>query len=227
MTTLTAIVIGATGAVGSALVCELLASEKWSKVIILTRRQTDQFSAVEGNSKLIQHVVNMDRLEQDTVEFSQGCDVAFCTLGVGQPSKFTKEDVWKVDVEYSSAFAKACHSAGVKQFSLLTAVYSNSSSRWSYYFRVKGTAEDKLRSLNFQRTSFFRPSLLATKNVRYGFTDFIAQNGFPIISCMLPSFLHEIKVEALGRAMRVNAEKELKEENMVEILHYKDFLKYL
>ena len=77
METLKAIVIGATGAVGSALVCELLASPKWSKVIVLTRRQTDQFSTVEGNSKLIQHVVNMDRLEQDTVEFAQGCDIAF------------------------------------------------------------------------------------------------------------------------------------------------------
>ena len=55
----------------------------------------------------------------------------------------------------------------------------------------------------------------------------IAQYGFPIISWMLPSFLHEIKVEDLGRAMRVNAEKELKEENGVEILHYKDFLNYL
>jgi hypothetical protein len=48
---------------------------------------------------------------------------------------------------------------------------------------------------------------------------------FPKISWALPSKYHEIKVEDLGRAMRINAELEGKKG--VEVLEYSQFVEIL
>lgn len=69
--------------------------------------------------------------------------IAFCTLGVGQPSKVSKEELHRVDVEYSSAFAQACRQAGVEHISLLTAVNTSADSSL-YYSRVKAEVPGRL-----------------------------------------------------------------------------------
>ena len=216
----TAIVIGATGAVGSSLVRELLQSPRCSAVTIVTRRGVDLFGA---SPKLRECVLAMERLDADVADLARGCDAAFCTMGIGQPSKATKEEFWRVDVEYASAFGRACRAAGVPHFSLLTSADANANAR-IHYLRVKGAIEDRILALQFARTSLFRPSLLVTKETRYGIKDVVMQNAFPKISWMLPSRWREISVEDLGRAMRLNAEQP---GQGTEILHYADYMRLL
>ena len=211
-----AIVLGATGAVGSVLVRELLQSPRCAVAVALTRRDID-----EPSPKFRQYVVDMENLERDAVEPALGCDVAFCTMGIGQPSKVSPEELWKVDVEQASAFARVCRTVGVRQFSILTAVGGNSKSKL-HYLRVKGEIEGRLQSLGFPRVSFFRPSLLQTKTIRYGFQDSVVQRIFPLVSWALPGKWHEIPVEDLARAMRLDVENPLSD-NRVEILHYPEF----
>lgn len=215
--------IGATGAVGAALTRELLAAPGCSAVTILTRRPVGTFAGVPGADKLTQRVMDMDRLELQVREPAAGCDAAFCTMGIGQPRKVSREEFWKVDVEYASAFARACKDAGVRHMTLLTAIGSNPRSA-TYYLRVKGAVEDAYRSCGFSRVSFFRPSLLVTKKVRYGLQDWVAQLVFPRVSWMLPDRFHEIRVEDLGRAMRLNAERD---GAGAEVLHYAECLALL
>ncbi len=224
---LRAVVIGATGAVGSALVAELLASPKWDKVEILTRRHTNQFNNLPGAIKLTQYTINMDNLEAEALQYINNCDVAFCTLGIGEPTKVSKETLWRVEVDYPSKFAKACQLSGVQHINLLTSVYFERLIRFSYFFRVKNTVENNFSNLNFMRCSFFRPSLLVTKNIRYGFKDYFNQLVFPFISVLLPSIFHEVKVEDLAKAMRLNAEKNLENSNSVEIIHYPEIKQLL
>lgn len=59
-----------------------------------------------------------------------------------------------------------------------------------------------------------------TKDNRYGMTDVFNQHVFPKLTWMLPSKFHEVRVEDLARAMRINAEIEGKGE---EILYWKDY----
>jgi uncharacterized protein YbjT (DUF2867 family) len=217
---LRAIVVGATGAVGSALVRELLASPRWMHVTALVRRKSDAFAPVAGADKLEQIVVDMAQLERDAAGPAKDCDAAFCTMGVGQPSKVSKDELWKVDVDYAAAFARACKTAGIRHLSLLGALGANAKSR-SYYLKAKGSAEEALRAQAFPRVTFFRPSLLVTKEIRYGFQDRVTQTLFPIVSRVLPRRLHEIRVEELARAMRLNAERP--EGPSVEVLQYPDF----
>lgn len=201
-----AIVLGATGAVGSALVRELLAVPDWIEVTALVRRPTDRFDALEGRSKLILKVTSMDQLESAAAAAGRGCTVAFSTLGVGQPRKVAREEFWRVDVGYTAMFAQGCRAAGILHFSLLGAVGADPTSR-SYYLKTKGRAEEAVKAQRFKRASFFRPSLLVTREIRYGLQDRITQAVFPRISRFLPARFHEIRVEDLARAMRLNAER--------------------
>ena len=219
-----AIVLGATGAVGSSLVRELLASPGWAEVTALTRRPVEIFAGAAGREKLKLRVVDLDRLEPETVAAARGCDAAFCTMGVGQPRKLAREEVLKVDVQYPAAFARGAHAAGVRHISLLSSAGADAGAR-NFYLRLKGSAEAGISSAGIPRTSLFRPSLLVTREIRYGLQDRLTQSLFPLLSPILPSRFHEIRVEDLGRAMRINAE--LPGKDGVEILYYADFIALL
>ncbi|MEO6259518.1 MAG: NAD(P)H-binding protein [Thermoanaerobaculia bacterium] len=216
-----AIVIGGTGAVGSSLVRELIASSRWEEIIFLTRRASDLFRDVP---KVRAVVVDLNDLQAQTAKAARGCQAAFNTMGVGQPSRTPKEEVWKVDVEYAGAFARGCRTAGVEHISLLSSVGANASSR-SFYIRVKGAAEEAVRAAGIRHTSLFRPSLLVTREIRYGLQDRLTQSIFPKVSRMLPARFHPIRVEDLGRAMRLHAERS--DGADVDVLQYPEFQQLL
>jgi len=219
-----AIVLGATGAVGSSLVRELLASPRWAEVTALTRRPVEIFAGAAGREKLKLRVVDLDQLERETVEAARGCDAAFCTMGVGQPRKLAREEVLKVDVQYPAAFARGARAAGVRHISLLSSAGADAGAR-NFYLRLKGSAEAGISEAGLPRTSLFRPSLLVTREIRYGLQDRLTQSLFPLLSPILPSRFHEIRVEDLGRALRINAD--LPGKDGVEILYYADFIALL
>ncbi len=214
-----AIVVGATGAVGGALVLELIASPRCERVVALSRRQTD---ALCTSPKLAVHVVDLERLEAAARELAAGCEAAFCTLGLGQPSRASFEEFWRVDVEYAGAFARGAAQAGAQHITLLSSVGANAASR-TRYLRVKGSAEQMMERSGIPRVSLFRPSLLVTRQIRYGLQDRVAQTLFPIVAPLLPARYHQIRVEDLARAMRVNAERA--RGAGVEVLEYPDFVR--
>lgn len=178
------------------------------------------FDRVPGREKLQWHAIDLDKLEPETARLGQGCAAAFCTMGMGQPRKQTFAAFRKIDVEYPSAFARGAKAAGVRHVSLLSAVAADANSP-SRYVRVKGDAEAAMKAPGFDRVSLFRPSLLVTKEIRYGLQDTLTQGIFPLLSPFLPSRFHQITVEDLGRAMRVNAERP---GSGVETLQYAEFM---
>jgi uncharacterized protein YbjT (DUF2867 family) len=215
-----AVVIGATGAVGGALVRELLASSSCAEVTALTRRAVEGLDRVPGRDKLRVRVIDFAEIEAETREAASGHDRAFCTLGIGQPRKVSANEHWRVDVEYTGAFARGAAASGVRHISLLSSVGADESSR-SRYLHVKGAAERAFVEAGIARTSFFRPSLLVTREIRYGLQDRLTQAFFPVLATLLPARFHPIRVEDLARAMRVNAERI--RPSGVEILHYPEF----
>lgn len=204
-----AIVLGASGAVGSSLVRELLESPACTDIVTLGRRPFDTFAGHAQAAKLVQRVVDLDGpggvLEGATREAAAGCDVAFCTLGIGQPSKVSEAEFRKVDLGYARAFAAGARAAGVRHFSLLTSVGANARSRVRY-LRVKGEVEEAIKALAFPRTSLFRPSVLITPAARYGLQDHVLRVVFPLTSWAMPRKYHEITIADLGRAFVRDAE---------------------
>lgn len=200
-----AVVLGATGAVGTEVVRALLQSRRFGRVTTLGRRPFHIPGAAP--EKLVHHVADVfdPRAYESLLE---GHAAAFCTLGLGRPSKVTREELYRVDVAAAAGFASACKRRGVSHFSLLTAVGANPQSP-SYYLRCKGEVEEKVRALGFPHTSFFRPSMIITPANRYGLVQAVLLAVYPCLDPFLLGSLRRfrsVKVGDLGKAMVLNAE---------------------
>ena len=151
-----------------------------------------------------------------------GHNAAVCTLGVGQPSKTSKEEFVKVDKLAVLSFASACRDAGVRHFALLGSVGADARSR-SFYLRTKGELEEGLRSLGFDRLSLFRPSMILTPTNRYGLTQGLALAIWPRLRPFLGGPLRRyrgIAVDRLGRAIAECVRMPPREG--VDVLHWDD-----
>jgi uncharacterized protein YbjT (DUF2867 family) len=198
-----AILLGATGAVGGHVLAELLRSPAFAAVTTLGRRPVE---LPDPPAKLAQHTVSLDE-PASYRPFLAGHEAALCTLGVGQPSKVARDYVWKIEVDYVMAFATACREEGVKHFSLMTSVGASTRSSVRY-LKMKGILEERVKALEFQRTSFFQPSMLLTPKNRYGVVQALTLAIWPKLTWALVGGFRGyrgIKVEDLGRAIALNA----------------------
>lgn len=225
-----AIVLGATGAVGSALVGELLLSPRCAGVVTLGRRTNEGLAGHPQAGKLDARIVDLEALEAATREAAVGCDVAFCVLGIGQPSKASEAEFRKIDLGYARAFAAGARAAGVRHFSLLTSVGANHRSRIRY-LRIKGEVEEAVKALGFPRTSLVRPSVLITPKARFGLEDHVLRTVMPLTSWAMPRRWHEITIADLGRAFVLDAEAFVRGAGEApvgaHVLHYSEFMRLL
>ncbi len=106
---LTAVVLGATGAVGEALVHQLLVHPRFKRVVTVGRRALDGAPPEsERTAELVQAKVNMDALEQEAKEAVSGADVVFCALG-------TTRKVRMVTGGSKAEEGRCCRAAGRRQ----------------------------------------------------------------------------------------------------------------
>lgn len=193
--------LGATGAVGSEALRTLLSIPQVRKISTFGRSKIPSIS----DTRVSQHRIDISAPEE-YAGLINNHDIAICTLGVGQPSKVSKDDFVKIDKTAVLNFAKICKEAGVKHFELLASVGISSKSR-SFYLRIKGELVDELRALNFERLSIFMPSMIITPNNRYGFSQATLLFIWPLINPLLLGTLKKyrgVKVEILGEAMANN-----------------------
>ncbi len=148
-----AILIGATGATGKALLQLLLQDDSITEVAALVRRPLPL-----QHAKLQVHLVNFNRPQQ-WQNLVTG-DMAFSCLGTTLKAAGSKEAQYQVDYEYQLAFARAASQNGVPRFLLISAGMANPKSL-VFYSRMKGALEQAVRSLNFESVTLLRPGLLS------------------------------------------------------------------
>lgn len=97
------VMLGASGAVGSEALKTLLVHNNIHLLTLLGR------TPISGLNKanVYQHKINVSKPDSYQ-EYIQGHDIAICTLGVGEPSRISKEEFLKIDKEAVLDFAKAC-----------------------------------------------------------------------------------------------------------------------
>lgn len=147
--TRTALIAGATGLVGSHLLEQLLADDRWSSVITVGRRTTD---------------VEHPRLQQLVVPFPEignlpACDDVFSCLGTTIKVAGSQDAFRAVDHEAVVSLARAAVRAGAEQFLHVTAIGADPGSR-VFYSRVKGETERDVAAQGPATTVAFRPSMI-------------------------------------------------------------------
>jgi uncharacterized protein YbjT (DUF2867 family) len=148
----TALVAGATGLVGSALLPLLLASERYAKVIVVGRRAV----AVQ-HPKLIQVVTELGQLEAERLRLI--ADDVYCCLGTTMRQAGSKEVFFEVDFLHVVKLAAITAANFAAQFLVVSALGADAESRF-YYNQVKGEMEATVRQTPFRAIHIFRPSLL-------------------------------------------------------------------
>ena len=198
---LSIVMMGASGAVGTEVVRTLGGYASLEQLTLLNRRSLDALL----DTRIRQ--LTIDVLDPKSYAAAlPGHKIAICTLGVGQPSKVSKEQYLRIDKEAVLDFAAQCKMAGVGHFELLCSIGANTDSR-SFYLRAKGELQEELAALKFDRLSLFQPSMILTEHNRYGVGQALTLAVWPKLDTVLVGPLRKLRgipVETLGRAMAKN-----------------------
>src|SRR5690606_3902128 len=148
----TALLVGATGLVGSELLRQLLAEPRFSAVTVLTRRSTGV-----RHDKLTEHLVDFDR--PDTWSAQATGDALFSALGTTLKAAGSQDAQYRVDYTYQLRVAEAARQSGADTYVLVSSAGASANAR-IFYSRMKGELERDTAALGFPRTRFLHPGPL-------------------------------------------------------------------
>lgn len=191
----TAIVVGASGLVGRALLQQLAAPRSgYAGVHALVRR-----AIADAPAGVKQHVVDFSKLP-----VLPAADDLYCALGTTIKVAGSQAAFRAVDFDAVLNSARAAQAAGSSRMAVVSAMGAASNSPL-FYNRVKGEAEAALRALKFERLVIARPALLLGPREALGQASrpgeaWMAKALTPVAG-FLPASIRPIDVQVVARAM--------------------------
>ena len=154
---LSLLLVGATGAVGQAVLRQALAEKRITRIVAPTRRPLEAEFA--GNARLLNPVIDFARLPEEAAWWK--VDAVVCTLGTTIKVAGSQAAFAAVDRDLPIAFARLARRAGATRYALNSSL--GASGRGSFYLRTKAEAEQGIIDLGFASTTIVRPSLIDTE----------------------------------------------------------------
>lgn len=148
----TAVVIGATGLVGSQILDLLLNDPRYVKVKVFHRRATGF-----KHPKLEEIIINFDELR--IWKHMITGDELFSALGTTIKAAGSKEAQYVVDFQYQWDLAEEARKNGVKSYGLVSSIGASAGSK-NFYLNMKGKLDKKVQKLGFDKVVIVRPSFL-------------------------------------------------------------------
>lgn len=152
MSELTALVIGATGATGTELVKQLIDDNRYTSVVVFSRRPL-----LVTHANLTTHIVDFDN-PQAWAHLVKG-DVLFSALATTLKQAGSQKEQYKIDYTYQYQTAATAAANGVGAYVLVSAMGANAKS-WLFYPRIKGALDNAASTLPFKQIHIFRPGFL-------------------------------------------------------------------
>lgn len=202
-----AVVLGSTGNVGRRIVNLLAASPAVRQVVVVNRRQIDEFRGMPKVREVV--VPNMDKLAEavESAAREAGATVGLCAIGVGKGSqKMPEAELRRIEVQYSEHFAKGCKAGGVLSLGLMTAAGSDIKSSVRYV-RIIGEKEKAVSGVGIPALSIYKPSVILGNSNTPSYLRYV----FPAVQWLLPSRYHAIHKNELARAIFEGTQKVLAE----------------
>ncbi|MEN8273887.1 nucleoside-diphosphate sugar epimerase [Acinetobacter seifertii] len=169
-----AIVVGATGLVGLALVEQLEQTPEFEAITVVVRKESQLFNTYK---KVTQLVIEDFLLLND--EDVNDHTHAFSCLGTTLKIAGSKQAFYAVDYEINAHFADLIQDKYI-HFLIVSALGANAKSP-VFYNKVKGQLEDYIQSLDIEKLSIFQPSLLIGKRSDVRFIEDLGQSLFKFI----------------------------------------------
>lgn len=216
-----AIVLGGSGSVGSALLSELFHDDRFEGVITLSRRTQPDVAAMARSTgrRLMEKIVPemvpklLAAATLDAARDVEGELDGFSVLGVGAGTATLSLDEHRaVDVALNEAFAQALRESGkVEHLAFMSAVGANPAAKaggsgaagMSRYNRVKGEAEEAVRASGPKVVSVFRPAMIIGSR----HTPWLLEKVLPLFSFATPAKYTSTTVEQIAKAMVATAKR--------------------
>ena len=230
-----AVVLGASGSVGNALIKELIHHASFGSIVTLVRRsQPDQVAmARDASADLREALVpamdpaSLEAATTEAVRLLEGDVVGFSVLGIGAgTAKLTIDEHRAVDVLLNTAFARGLKSSGrVKHLAFMSAVGADPTAAptglgaagMARYARVKGEAEQAVIENGPPVVSIFRPAMIIGSQ----HTPWLLEKALPLFSFVTPARYKSISVEQIAKAMIATA---LNTPAKTEVYHYAEMV---
>ena len=193
----TAVIIGATGAVGKEILKEISGGDFYERIYVLGR---NSISKLPEDSRLTKIVIDFENMRFDT-SILDNADI-FASLGTTIKIAGSKENQRKIDVDYTVNFAKLCEGK-VRSFNVVSAIGANSKSK-NFYNSLKGELEDKLKEMNLGILRIFQPSLLISERADERFLEELFIKISPVFKFLLRGKAKKyspIETSLLGKEM--------------------------
>ncbi|TDO22460.1 NAD(P)H-binding protein [Pedobacter duraquae] len=172
-----AVIVGASGLIGSELLDLLLKNDSYAEVLSLVRKE-----------KPIQH----PKLTQIVVDFEQLATYSnlitghtvFSCLGTTKKQTPDTQLYYKIDHDYPVLLARLAAANQVAQFHYVSAPGADSKSL-IFYSRTKGDAEADLKKSGIRTLYLYQPSLLTGERKEHRFMEQIAERIMKVIDPVL------------------------------------------
>jgi uncharacterized protein YbjT (DUF2867 family) len=209
MTHKVAVVLGASGSVGQALLSEIVASGSFAPIIVLTRRSLSLPSGANVKEHLVPDM-SPDKLAQAVVDALSECAgdaVGFSVLGVGAgTAKLSLEAHRAVDVDLNAAFARGLKASGkVRHLAFMSAIGADIKAKTTgsgaagmpRYARVKGESEAAVLAQGPAVVSIFRPGVIVGSR----HTPHALSAALQLLAPITPAKFRPIRTTEIAKAM--------------------------
>ncbi len=153
-----ALVLGASGLVGKALVNQLCQDDRYSQVTCLVRSPLSKAQYHDPLNKIQAIVIDFDELQDYQGYFS--VEHVFCCLGTTIKQAGSQSNFRRVDFQFVHVAAQLTRAQRAKSFVWISSVGANAKSK-NFYLKVKGELENAILNMpQLDNAAAVRPSLL-------------------------------------------------------------------
>jgi uncharacterized protein YbjT (DUF2867 family) len=209
----TAVVLGASGSVGQALLAELTRCGGFSRILVMTRRPLNLQLGAQVEERLVPDM-EPNKLFHTVVDALRGVDgdvIGFSVLGVGAgTAKLSLEEHRSIDVDLNAAFARGLTASGkVRHLAFMSAMGANVGASatgsgapgMARYSRVKGEAEVAMKNQGPAVVSIFRPAMIIGSR----HTPWLLAAALPLLAPLTPAKFRSIRTTEIAKAMVATA----------------------
>ncbi|MFY8004229.1 MAG: NAD(P)H-binding protein [Chitinophagaceae bacterium] len=193
-----AVVIGASGLIGSNLLHLLLQNKQISNVTALVRKPLQV-----KHSKLRCLVVDFNNIDDFKTKLG-AAQLLFCCIGTTMKQVGGNKDLYRsIDYHIPVTAAQLAKEAGFQHFCLVSSVGADSMSS-NFYLQLKGEVEQTLKQINLPHLTLLQPSLLLGNRSEKRLGEKMAQLLAPVFNLFLWGNWQKykpIKAEKVAKAM--------------------------
>jgi uncharacterized protein YbjT (DUF2867 family) len=210
-----AMVLGASGSVGNALIKELIRIGSFKPIVTLVRRSLpDQVAMARDAGVELRETIlpamdppGLETATTEAIRSLEGEVVGLSVLGVGAgTAKLTIDAHRAVDVQLNAAFARGLKASGrVTHLAFMSAAGADPTAKttgsgaagMARYARVKGEAEEAVKECGPAVVSILRPAMIIGSQ----HTPWLLEKVLPAFSFVTPAKYKSITVGQIAKAM--------------------------